>query len=54
MTNAKNISWIGRNIRFEGRRYIVIDVLYSCHTKATFLVEDIKTKAQKKITRKLY
>lgn len=54
MANTKNTSWIGRNIKFEGHRYVVIDVLYSCHTKATFLVEDIKTKTQRKITRKLY
>lgn len=53
MANAKNASWIGRNIRFEGRRYIVIDVVYSCHTKAIFLVEDIKTKVQRQIIRKL-
>ena len=53
MANAKNKAWIGRNIRYEGRRYIVIDVLYSCHSKATFLAEDIKTKVQKRITRRL-
>lgn len=53
MTITKNNFWVGRNIRYEGQRYIVIDVIDSCFSKATFLVEDIKTKVQRRITRKL-
>ena len=45
--------WIGKNIRYNGCRYIIIDVVSSCYSQAVFLVEDIKTGDRKKITRKL-
>jgi len=45
--------WIGRNIRYNGRRYIIIDVIQSCYNQATFVAEDIITKARRIITRKL-
>jgi len=53
MSVNKNTPWLGKNIRYKGRRYIIIDVIYSCHSRATFLAEDIKTKVRRQITRKL-
>ena len=45
--------WIGKLIRYNGRRYTIIDVIQSCYRKAIFIAEDVKTKAVIRITREI-